>query len=179
MSSWTPSTDPTRIPEVRHNIRLVFEASKADLDGLAREAKALEERRKWARNEEARLSKKVQDEAERMSVPQCMDDNSLTLHTVIKRLQQIHLIADDINAQAKELASAYEPSLEVFSPNFEKLYGQYPKECERYRLDEIVVAAIAPAVSKSYIVVTIGLTRSLSFDECSRSGVRSRTRRHS
>ncbi|EIN09573.1 TFP11-domain-containing protein [Punctularia strigosozonata HHB-11173 SS5] len=127
-SSWTPSTDPTRLPELRHNLRLIVESAKGDLDGLAREAKALEERKKWVRAEEARLAKKVQDEAE-----------------LIKRLQEISLVANDISSQAKELASAYEPSLDVFSPNFEKLYGQYTKECERYRLDEIVVAAIAPA----------------------------------
>ena len=65
MSSWTPSTDPTRIPEVRHNLRLILESSKSELDGLAREAKALEDRKKAIALEEARLSKKVQEEAQR------------------------------------------------------------------------------------------------------------------
>ena len=37
--------------------------------------------------------------------------------------------------------------MEPFSANFEKLIGLYPSEFERYRLDEIVVAAIAPIVS--------------------------------
>lgn len=65
MSSWTPTSDSTRIPEVRHNLRLIVESSKSDLDGLAREARALEERKKWIKQEDLRLRKKVADEAER------------------------------------------------------------------------------------------------------------------
>ena len=53
------------MPEVRHNLRLIVESSKSDLDGLAREAKALEERKKWVRQEDLRLQRKVEDEAER------------------------------------------------------------------------------------------------------------------
>ncbi|KZT25280.1 TFP11-domain-containing protein [Neolentinus lepideus HHB14362 ss-1] len=127
MASWTPSTDPTRIPEVRHNLRLIADACKVDLDGLAREARALEERKKWIGNEDARLRKKVSEEAE-----------------LIERLQQVHLVAEDINTQAKDLSSVYEASLDAFSPLFEKLFSLFPKEFDKYNLDEIVVAAIAP-----------------------------------
>jgi tuftelin-interacting protein 11 len=62
-ASWTPSTDPERIPEVRHNLHLIADVCKSDLDGLAREAKALEERKKWLVNEDLRLRKKVEEEA--------------------------------------------------------------------------------------------------------------------
>jgi tuftelin-interacting protein 11 len=65
---------------------------------------------------------------------------------VISRLQQVHLVIDDINMQAKELASVYEATLEPFSPLFYKLLEQFSREFDRYRLDEIVVAAIAPLV---------------------------------
>ena len=66
---------------------------------------------------------------------------------VILRMQQINLVANDINSQAKELASAYEISLDPFSPLFSHLLVQFPSEFDKYRLDEIVVAAIAPLVS--------------------------------
>ena len=66
---------------------------------------------------------------------------------MIARLQQVHLIVDDINTQAKDMASSYEVSLEPFSSNFDKLLGLYPKEFDCYHLDEIVIAAIAPIVS--------------------------------
>ena len=70
------------------------------------------------------------------------------LASVISRLQQVHLVVDDINAKAKEMASVYEASLDPFSASFAALLGQYPKEFDRYRLDEIVVAAIAPIVRR-------------------------------
>ena len=56
------------------------------------------------------------------------------------------LVVDDIGTQAKQAATLYEVSLDIFSSNFETLVGQYQREYDRYRLDEIVVAAIAPVV---------------------------------
>lgn len=66
-ASWTPSTDSMRIPEVRHNLRLIVDVAKGDLDGLAREAKALETRKNWVHTEDARLRRKIQEEADRES----------------------------------------------------------------------------------------------------------------
>lgn len=63
VASWTPTSDATRIPEIRHNLRLVVESAKSDLEGIAREAKALEVRKKYLREEDARLRKKIKDEA--------------------------------------------------------------------------------------------------------------------
>ncbi|KAL5512900.1 hypothetical protein ACEPAH_3298 [Sanghuangporus vaninii] len=132
LASWTPSTDPMRLPEIRHNLRLITEACKVDLEGLAREAKALEERRKWIAAEDPRLRRKVEDEAE-----------------LIRRLQAVHLVVDDINTKAKEADNSdYESSLELFSKTVEKLLSEFPKEYDRYRLDEIVVAAIVPTFRK-------------------------------
>ena len=65
LNAWSPSNDPTRIPEVRHNVRLIADACKSDLDGLAREAKTLQERNKFVTVEDVRLRKKVNDEAQR------------------------------------------------------------------------------------------------------------------
>jgi tuftelin-interacting protein 11 len=75
---------------------------------------------------------------------------------VIARLQQVHLVADDINTQAKEQASTYEVSLDSFTPAFEKLLAQYTKEYDRYNLDEVVVAAIAPIVRLSESLCVFG-----------------------
>ena len=63
MSSWTPSTEDMRIPEVRHNLRLIATACADELNGLAKEAKALADRRKWAAEEDLKLRRKVDDEA--------------------------------------------------------------------------------------------------------------------
>jgi tuftelin-interacting protein 11 len=63
-------------------------------------------------------------------------------------MRKVQLIVDDINATATELASAYEASLEPFSPLFYTLVDQFPGEFDKYRLDEIVVGAIAPLVRR-------------------------------
>lgn len=66
-ASWTPSTDSTRLPEIRHNIRLITEAATRDLEGLAREGKEIQKRRQTLQDEEARLRKRIDEEAERTS----------------------------------------------------------------------------------------------------------------
>jgi tuftelin-interacting protein 11 len=55
-------------------------------------------------------------------------------------------VVDDIQSLARQQASEYEASLEPFSPHLQKLLSHFPSEFDRYRLDEIVVAAIAPIV---------------------------------
>lgn len=67
ISGWAPSSEPTRLVEIRHNIRMIVDLAKGDLDGLAREARALNERKRWVENEEKRLRTKVSDEADRES----------------------------------------------------------------------------------------------------------------
>ncbi|KAE9398533.1 TFP11-domain-containing protein [Gymnopus androsaceus JB14] len=129
MNSWTPSADSTRIPEVRHNIRLIAESCKTDLDGLAREAKLLEERKKLVIQEDLRLRKRIEDEAE-------------------SRLQQVQLVTTDIDAKVRAFSSDYDASLDDFSLLFYKLTTDFEAEFDRYRLDEVVVAAIAPLVRR-------------------------------
>lgn len=65
---------------------------------------------------------------------------------VIARLQQVHLVVDDINTEAKRLYASYEPTLDPFSSSFDKLLGQFAGDFDRYHLDEVVVAAISPVV---------------------------------
>lgn len=127
---------------------MVVESAKSDLEGLAREAKTLEARKKYLHGEDARLRRKIKDEADRERTPfpgPCTI--LLILVLVIARLQQIHLVVDDINSEAKRLSASYEPALDSFSPSFDKLLGQFAGDFDRYRLDEVVVAAISPVVS--------------------------------
>ncbi|KAJ3989288.1 GC-rich sequence DNA-binding factor-like protein-domain-containing protein [Lentinula detonsa] len=131
INSWIPSFDSTRIPEVRHNVRLIAESCKTDLDGLAREGKLLEERKKLVAQEDLRLRKRIEDEAE-----------------LIARLQQIQIVTNEIDAKAKELAADYHASLDQFSPLFYQLTSQFESELDRYRLDEVVVGAIMPLMRR-------------------------------
>ena len=69
--------------------------------------------------------------------------------SVIARLQQVQLVVTDIDIKAKELASVYEASLDQFSPLFYKLMSEHDREFDKYHLDELVVAAIAPLVGRA------------------------------
>lgn len=148
LNTWSPSNDPTRIPEVRHNVRLIADTCKGDLDSLAREAKTLQERDKFVTGEDFRLRKKVDDEAQRTWFLTSDFKLLISFFVEIKRLQQVQLISNDINMIANELTSVYEVALEPFSPHIQKLLSEYPYEYDKYRLDEIVVAAIAPIVRR-------------------------------
>ncbi|KAG8899112.1 hypothetical protein FRB99_006936 [Tulasnella sp. 403] len=130
-SPWGATNDPMRLPELRHNLRLIVDMAKGELDGLAREAKALQERKKWIHDEDAKLRKMVSEEAE-----------------LIQRLQKVHLIVDDIKVKSQEVATLEQPSLGIFSAQVMALIRDYKPEYERYRLDEIIVAAIAPVMRR-------------------------------
>lgn len=58
----------------------------------------------------------------------------------------MHLIIDEIKTQSEQMNMDYEQSLEGFSPHIEKLITQFQSEYDLHKLDEIVVAAIAPVV---------------------------------
>ncbi|KAJ1306897.1 hypothetical protein OPQ81_007881 [Rhizoctonia solani] len=134
ISGWAPTADTTRLVEIRHNIRTIVDLAKGELDGLAREARAVNERKKWIDGEEKRLRSRVSDEAD-----------------LIARLQRVHLVVDEISVKAKAIAQEPEPGskLEEFTPYFDQLLMEYSGEYERYRLDEIVVASIAPALRRA------------------------------
>ena len=106
-----------------------MESAKTEVDGLAREAKNIQERKKWVHDEDIRLRRKVAEEAE-----------------VIARLQQIHLVLDEINVASQQIVKLSQPSLEPFEAPFGKLATSFQREHTLYRLDEVVVAAMAPTV---------------------------------
>ncbi|KAG8825289.1 hypothetical protein FRC17_008746 [Serendipita sp. 399] len=145
LASWTPTTDTTRLPEIRHNLRVMVDTTQRDLNGLALEGKRLEEKKRRGLVEEARLSKKVKEEAE-----------------LIRRLGEVKIVVDEIATAAREaqqsargnLSSDYDvistdavakpTSLQALSPFVEHFIRDFHSEYEIYRLDEVVVASMAP-----------------------------------
>ena len=65
LNSWTPSSDATQLPELRHNLRLVVDEAKMDVDALAREGRAVGEKRRWALREEQLARKRIDDTTRR------------------------------------------------------------------------------------------------------------------
>lgn len=71
---------------------------------------------------------------------------------MIARLQQVQLVTTEIDAKVQALSSDYDASLDEFSSLFYKLTTEFETEFDRYRLDEVVVAAIAPLVCQTLFV---------------------------
>lgn len=84
------------------------------------------------------------------------DTHSL-ITQVIQRLQKVHIIVDEITSTAKEVETMPNPTLQPFSLAVSNLLVDYSPEYEKYKLDEIVVAAIAPVVSSFCYVRCINL----------------------
>ena len=82
-----------------------------------------------------------------MAVPLTGVLSSLCLSSEIARLQKIHLLIDEVSSITKTLSSSYEPSLDAFVEPFDRLLFEFADEYAEYALDEVVVGAIAPAVS--------------------------------
>jgi tuftelin-interacting protein 11 len=149
-AAWSPTADASRLQELRHNLQVITTSATNDLKGLAREASEIHKRRKVIIAEDTRLRKRVVDESERRLIPYPkLLVVAHELNLVIARLQEVRLVADEIQSLSKELSSVYEATLDPLTPHVDKLITQYPQEYDRYRLDEIVVAAMAPIVSGS------------------------------
>ncbi len=147
-SPWGATNDPTRLPELRHNLRLIGDQAKGELDGLAAEAKVLQGRKKWVHDEDVRLRRVVRQEAERECQTFHKCDRLIVCSLVIERLQKMHIIADDLVSKANDQATSKATSLEHLSVPVMSLIQQYPDEYKTFHLDDIVVAAIAPVVSE-------------------------------
>ncbi|KZT37727.1 TFP11-domain-containing protein [Sistotremastrum suecicum HHB10207 ss-3] len=128
---WIPSQEPTHIPEVRHNMRLIANGCKSDLEKIAQEARLVDEAKKRLALEDKRLRDQADQEAE-----------------LISRLQALHLTVDELSEKARELEQLPVTTLDAFETVIEKLTTVNPKEYSSYHVDEIVVAALAPSIRK-------------------------------
>ena len=129
-----PSSDSARLPELRHNCAIIVDTTKSDLDNLAREAKNVTERRKWLLNEEER--------------------NRIALQRAEAKIARLRMIsAATASIQKMSASLTYDPrpasqQLELLTDTFDTLLNTATQEeYEIYRLDEVIVGAIAPIVS--------------------------------
>ena len=133
LSSWTPTGDATQLPELRHNLRLIVDIAKGDVDALAREGKSVNERRKWAIREE-KLARQQIDETERR----------------IARLTKVQETVSVISRLATEQSTQTHPSLMILSDSFNLLLDEFKAEYASEQLDEVVVGAIAQVMRRPF-----------------------------
>ncbi|CAG8583192.1 422_t:CDS:10 [Cetraspora pellucida] len=123
----------TRLPELRHNLRLIVDMSKSDLEHYTRERRIQNERAKALEKDLDRVSALIEDENGR-----------------INRLNDIMSIVKECNRLLTLTISSNSPSLQLFMDPFEKLQTKYQYEYTLYGLDTAVVAIVAP-VFKQYM----------------------------
>ncbi len=150
------SADPTRLPELRHNLTLLTSTLSASLAHMAREGKDVQEKRKYLAQEEARVRAAVAKQ----------EEATARLERVLAAVGRVREIEREMvglmtAGGADELGA--EVFLRPFSDEFDNLYveGEY----QSMGLDEVVVGAIAPIVSQNLstlcTILTSWLTRCL------------------
>lgn len=158
-----PTSEMTRLPELRHNLAIIVDTTKGDLDNLAREGRNVADRRKWLSKEEDRIRAVVQSEEGSKSCAHHSSGGSLGWASADRPLLPCAEIArlETITAAAAEVqklstSSRYDErsvadQLQVFSGSFDNLLSTATgAEFEQYRLDEVVVGAIAPIMKAAW-----------------------------
>ena len=129
LSTWTPTSESSRIPELRHNLKIIVDESRGQLEGIAKEGRVIQDRRKALLEQEKMIVKTVDSDLFR-----------------IERLKKIEEIADSLNNAAKEASILSNPIIDLFTEPILYLISTYPDEYKQYKLDELVIGAITPTV---------------------------------
>lgn len=136
------SADPTRLPELRHNLTLLCSTLSSSLKSLAREGAGVEQRRAYLAKEEARVRQLVEAQERKIErlkeVMQCVERVRQKEGEAFELLRAL---------QSQEDTVAPEAVLGRYEDDFDRLLGAFSQEYEELGLDEVVVAAIAPIVS--------------------------------
>ncbi|KAK6904434.1 hypothetical protein I204_06962 [Kwoniella mangroviensis CBS 8886] len=133
LSTWTPSSDNMKLPELRHNLRLIVDVAKGDVEGLIREGKSVNERRRWALREEQVSRAKGEDTDKRLT-----------------RISQIQALVENVSNIAASQSVAANPSLAPLTESFNALINDYGDEYKSQSLDDVVVAAIAQVQRRAF-----------------------------
>ena len=128
-ATWIETT--TRLPELRHNLRLIMDLAKGDLENLSRDKQSNALRLKTMEEEYAMVRKRIAAENIRRDKIQDVKEMTLELKKASK------------NALA---TGAYEQVniTALFGHVFEQMQQKYSNEIEQLGLDQLVVAVWAP-----------------------------------
>jgi tuftelin-interacting protein 11 len=131
LSTWTPTADTMQLPELRHNLRLILDVSRGEVTNLAKEGKAVNEKRRWSTREEERA---------RVKLDAAAGD--------IKRIEAIQAAVEDVAAAAEAEARKGGTSLAGLDAPFEVLLSNKAEYVE-LSLDDVVVAAIDQVLGRT------------------------------
>lgn len=129
LSSWTPTSDKTQLPELRHNLGLILDAARADVQALAKEGKGVQEKRSFAMREVEKA--RTQAEHERGK---------------LQRLDEALAIVSRLQEKSRIIEPHADRPLDVFAADFTALIDDHRVEYDEYELDDAVVGCIAQAL---------------------------------
>jgi tuftelin-interacting protein 11 len=145
LSGWTPSTDATQLPELRHNLRLVVDVTRGEVNSLVKEGKAVNERRRWTMRDEERSRHK----ADESTKGNCNAQTALTT-TELQSLEVVKASVDEISAISQRQVSEGSSSLHSLEDAFNRLLITHDKEYRLLGLDDVVVGAIDMVLRKPF-----------------------------
>ncbi|KAG2219548.1 hypothetical protein INT45_013207 [Circinella minor] len=128
-ATWIETT--TRLPELRHNLRLIMDLAKGDLENLSRDKQSNALRLKTMEEECAIVRERMAAENIRQGKVQDVKEMALELKKISK-----NALATGAYEQANITA--------LFGHVFEQMRQKYSDEIEQLGLDQLVVAVWAP-----------------------------------
>lgn len=138
------SADPTRLPELRHNLTLLCSTLSSSLHALAKEGAGVEQRRAYLAKEESRVRQLV--EAQERKISKMQGVLACVERVRTKEVEAMELLRT-LELHAEEAVRA-EDVLSRFEDDFDLLLGEFAGEYEELGLDEVVVGAIAPILRR-------------------------------
>ncbi|CEH16792.1 Tuftelin-interacting protein TIP39, contains G-patch domain [Ceraceosorus bombacis] len=130
-----PTSESTRLPELRHNLRLICDNNRILLEGLARKGAQNIERQKWLVRE--------RDESERRRAKAAVDARRVReVLSVVRDLEELGI------QNEKLVSSRVEEEMDTqrLSDLIGLLKEKYGDEIQGLGLDEAIVAAVVPFV---------------------------------
>ncbi|PWN43975.1 TFP11-domain-containing protein [Ceraceosorus guamensis] len=130
-----PTSESTRLPELRHNLRLICDNNRILLEGLARKGAQNIERQKWLVRE--------RDESERRRAKVAVDAQRVReVLSVVRDLEELGI------QNEKLVSSGVEEEMDTqrLSDLIGLLKEKYGDEIQGLGLDEAIVAAVVPLV---------------------------------
>ncbi|GAA5967073.1 hypothetical protein JCM11641_000432 [Rhodosporidiobolus odoratus] len=141
------SADPTRLPELRHNLTLLTSTLSSQLRSLAREGAGVAQRRAYLAKEEERVRVKVEEQGRRVR----------RLEGVMRHVKRVKEMGDEAAEVLGLLESQGQGEIEPkevlgrFEETFGELSAVYEREYEEMGLDEVVVAALTPLLRRLWL----------------------------
>ncbi|KAJ3162897.1 Tuftelin-interacting protein 11 [Geranomyces variabilis] len=125
-----------RLPELRNNVRLLADLAQQDLLHVGRQIRIEQTRQTQLRAQEDKVARQAEEEQARV----------VRLTAVVEIANECQVFSQKFMHGVEELT--LEALSRTFSGPFHRLQAEYFAEYKQYRLDELVVAALAPVMKR-------------------------------